>query len=104
LIKKQIYTSNYGNFIFKWNDSTWSLFPEQSFSFFSNALITKSSILTNGLTDCYITILEDSYSGLVHLTFNYMTTFIWGGGFIIILAVFFTLIKDYKKSQIKVWF
>jgi cytochrome c biogenesis factor len=22
LIKKQIYTSNYGNFIFKWNDST----------------------------------------------------------------------------------
>jgi cytochrome c biogenesis factor len=76
LIKKQIYTSNYGNFLIKWEDFTWGIFPEQSFSFFSNALITKSSILTNGLVDCYITVLEDSFNGLVHITFNYMTSFI----------------------------
>jgi hypothetical protein len=36
----------------------------------------------------------------VHITFNYMTSFIWGGGFLIIWSLLFTLIEKQKKEKI----
>jgi len=104
LVKKQIYTSSYGNFIFKWNNYDWFVFPEQTFSFFSGVMMTKSIVLSNFLMDCYITILEDGYSSLIHITYNFLTSFIWLGGFLIVLSSIIYLKKINYKEINNIWF
>lgn len=66
--------------------------------------MTKSIVLSNFLMDCYITILEDGYSSLIHITYNFLTSFIWLGGFLIVLSSIIYLKKINYKEINNIWF